>query len=39
VSTFELLELHRDGTLSKDEEVLTVGPDSPIEALRCLSVD
>jgi len=39
VGTFQLMELHRDGTLSKDEEVLTVGPDSPVEALRCLSVD
>jgi prepilin-type N-terminal cleavage/methylation domain-containing protein len=39
VSTFELMELHKDGTLAADEEVLSVGPDSPIEALRCLSVD
>jgi len=37
--TFELMELRKAGTLTQDEEVLSVGPDSPIEALRCLSVD
>jgi len=39
IGTFELMELHKDGTLSTDENVLSVGPDSPIEALRCLSLD
>ncbi len=37
--TFELMELHKNGTLAKDEQILSVGPDSPVEALRCLSVD
>ena len=37
--TFELLELHKNGTLPADDHVLSVGPDSPIDALRCLSVD
>lgn len=36
VSTFELMELHKNGTLAADEQILHVGPDSPIEPLRCL---
>ena|SRR5689334_11062244 len=39
VGTFQSMELHANGTLAKDEEILSVGPDSPIDALRCLSVD
>jgi prepilin-type N-terminal cleavage/methylation domain-containing protein len=39
VSTFETMELHKNGTLAADEQVLHVGPDSPIEALRCVKVD
>ncbi|MBK7645099.1 MAG: prepilin-type N-terminal cleavage/methylation domain-containing protein [Planctomycetes bacterium] len=38
-SSFELMELHKNGTLTEDEKVLTVGPDSPVEPLRCLSLD
>ena len=39
VSTFELMELHSSGQLAKEEQILTVGPDSPVEPLRCLSLD
>lgn len=39
VSTFELMELHNSGQLAKEEEILPVGPDSPVEPLRCLSLD
>jgi prepilin-type N-terminal cleavage/methylation domain-containing protein len=38
-STYELLELHKAGTLTAEENILSVGPDSPIEPLRCLSLD
>jgi prepilin-type N-terminal cleavage/methylation domain-containing protein len=37
--TFELMELRQKGTLTAEEKILTVGPDSPVETLRCLSVD
>lgn len=39
VSTFELMELHKAGTLTAEEQILSVGPDSPVEPLRCLSLD
>jgi prepilin-type N-terminal cleavage/methylation domain-containing protein len=37
--TFELMELHKSGALGAEEQILSVGPDSPVDALRCLSVD
>jgi len=39
VGTYELSTERENGTLSAEEEVLVVGPDSPVEALRKLSVD
>lgn len=39
IGTFELKNLHENGTLAPEEEVLTVGPDSPVEELRKLSLD
>jgi len=36
---YELMELHKNGTLAAEEEILSVGPDSPVDPLRCLSVD
>jgi prepilin-type N-terminal cleavage/methylation domain-containing protein len=36
---FELMELHKSGVLAAEDQILSVGPDSPVEALRCLSVD
>jgi|RhiMethySRZTD1v2_1073278.scaffolds.fasta_scaffold412514_2 prepilin-type N-terminal cleavage/methylation domain-containing protein len=37
--TYETMELHKSGSLPQDDNILPVGPDSPIEALRCLSLD
>jgi prepilin-type N-terminal cleavage/methylation domain-containing protein len=37
--TYELYELRKQGVLLEDEELLLVGPDSPIEELRKLSLD
>ncbi|MDP6538313.1 MAG: type II secretion system protein [Planctomycetota bacterium] len=39
VGTFEIADLEDDGTLMEDEGLLIVGPDSPVEALRKLSLD
>lgn len=39
VSTFEIAELIEDGTLDPEEELLIVGPESPIEELTKLSLD
>lgn len=39
VDTFELYDLKQAGTLTADESILVVGPDSPVEALRKLSLD
>lgn len=39
VSSIELYDLTRDGVLAKEEELLVVGPNSPVEALRKLSLD
>lgn len=39
VGTFELKELHAQGLITEDVETLVVGPDSPIEALRKVSLD
>lgn len=39
VGRIENMELRKAGTLTADEEVLQVGPDSPVEPLRCLSKD
>src|SRR6185295_18416956 len=39
VATYEIAELIKDGTLHEDQKDLIVGPESPVEALRNLSVD
>ena len=39
VTTIELLELRKKGLLTEEEEILKVGPDSPVESLRKLSTD
>lgn len=39
VQTFELFVEREKGTVGADEEVLIVGPDSPVEDLRKLSLD
>jgi prepilin-type N-terminal cleavage/methylation domain-containing protein len=39
VGTYEIAELIKDGTLHEDQAVLMVGPESPVEALRNLSID
>jgi len=39
VSTYELGELREKGIIGPDDEHLVVGPDSPIEELRKLSLD
>ena len=39
IGRFENMLLRKSGELTQDEEILTVGPDSPVEALRCLSLD
>jgi len=39
VQTFELLDLQEKGVLTKDEEVLTVGADSPVPDLTKFSLD
>jgi hypothetical protein len=39
IRTLSLEQLKREGILNGDETVLTVGPDSPIEDLRKLSLD
>lgn len=39
VSTFELALLREEGILDSEEEVLIVGPESPIEELQELSLD
>ncbi len=36
---FEVFELRDEGILGEDEDILLVGPDSPIEALQKLSLD
>lgn len=39
VGTFELKEEQENGNVGEDEDVLIVGPESPIEALQKLSLD
>jgi type II secretory pathway pseudopilin PulG len=39
VDTYELSDLRDKGVLSPDEDLLIVGPESPVEALRKLSLD
>jgi prepilin-type N-terminal cleavage/methylation domain-containing protein len=39
VATYELMELQKSGTLHEDQNVLIVGPESPVEELRKLSID
>lgn len=39
VETFELLLLQEEGVVGPDEPILLVGPDSPVEELRKLSLD
>jgi len=39
VETFELAILQEQGVISMDTEILVVGPDSPVEDLRKLSLD
>jgi prepilin-type N-terminal cleavage/methylation domain-containing protein len=39
VTSFELFTLRKDGTLSEEDEVLIVGPDSPVEDLRKFTLD
>jgi hypothetical protein len=38
-STFELSELIKSGVLHEDQKTLPVGPDSPVDELRTLSID
>jgi len=39
VVAYEIVDLQEDGLLGPDENLLPVGPDSPVEALRKLSLD
>jgi len=39
VGTIEIYDLQRDGTLTEDEKILIVGPESPLEMLQKLSLD
>ena len=39
VQTFELIILQEEGTLMEEEDVLRVGPDSPVEDLQKLALD
>lgn len=39
VGTYEIFELQEKGVVDKETKVLVVGPDSPIEELRKLSLD
>ena len=39
VGTVEISDLWKDGTMIKDEKIVIVGPDSPVEMLRSLSLD
>jgi prepilin-type N-terminal cleavage/methylation domain-containing protein len=39
VGTFEIFELQEKGVVDKETSVLVVGPDSPVEELRKLSLD
>jgi prepilin-type N-terminal cleavage/methylation domain-containing protein len=39
VSTFELIELQKSGVLHSDQNELIVGPESPVDELRKLSID
>jgi prepilin-type N-terminal cleavage/methylation domain-containing protein len=39
VGTFELSELREKGVIGPEDEILVVGPDSPVEELRKLSLD
>lgn len=39
VTTYEIALLREDGTIDQEEEILIVGPESPIEALQKLSLD
>ena len=39
VSTYELATLKEDGTIDREETVLMVGPESPIEKLQKLTLD
>jgi prepilin-type N-terminal cleavage/methylation domain-containing protein len=39
IKTYEVVDLRDEGLLGQEEEVLLVGPDSPIEALQELSLD
>lgn len=39
VGTIEIVNLKDDGTLDPDETLVTVGPDSPVDALQKLSLD
>lgn len=39
VTTYELLDLHKDGVIAEEEKTLIVGPESPVEALTKLTLD
>jgi prepilin-type N-terminal cleavage/methylation domain-containing protein len=39
VTTYELVELREEGILGEEDEVLLVGPDSPVDRLQKLSLD
>ena len=39
VGSFEIADLIADGTLAEDEEILDVGPESPLDVLQKLSLD
>jgi prepilin-type N-terminal cleavage/methylation domain-containing protein len=39
VMSIEIIDLQEDGTLGPEEDLLLVGPDSPVEVLRKLSLD
>ncbi len=39
VQTFEMYDLRTDGVIDEEEELLLVGPDSPVEDLRKFSLN
>jgi len=39
VVAYELVELREEGLLGQEDDILLVGPESPVEALRSLSLD
>jgi hypothetical protein len=39
VTTYELLDLHKKGLLAEEEKTLPVGPESPVEELRKLTLE